>query len=650
MIEHSQSCSKDMKREITLTSIILSTILTILLGAANAYLGLKVGITISASIPAAILSMGILRLMNRSSILENNIVQTAASAGEALTAGVAFTLPALLFTGVIQEFTYWQTVLLSLIGGTLGVVFAVPLRRALIRDPKLAFPEGTAIAKVLQSESTGSDNLGLLLKGGAISSLIALLQNGLKVLSSSVESWFQMSTTIVGFQLGLSPTLIGAGFIIGTEIGIAILIGIVIAWFGILPYMAYQFHESHTLNTLQMMHYIWENYIRFVGVGCLLGAGLWSVVELIYPFAKQFLRRVKQYEHTLIDENDPTNQDIPPRWLFFIGAIFLGCAYLYLYKELQIILSEHSNLLHHVIALVGTGSLLIIGFIVSAIIAYIVGMIGTSASPLSGLTLVALIIIGVCLSSFTVIAHKAMLQITLILTVMIASTAAISNDTMQDLKTGDLIGATPWKQEIMLMFGVLVSSLTIPVILKLLYDAYGFAQHLPRPGMNPETALLAPQANLMATVAEAILSNKVPWDMLLLGLGLAAAGLILNAILKQRNRRFPVLGMGLGIYLPLVASTPLMIGGLSHYFLKRYMKKVHPEAYKKDDQRLLLFACGMVAGAALIGVFLAVPFVIFKSTDCLRLMPVHLEWLGDMLSIFMLVALYLYARKLTRAS
>ena len=200
------------------------------------------------------------------------------------------------------------------------------------------------------------------------------------------------------------------------------------------------------------------------------------------------------------------------------------------------------------------------------------------------------------------------------------------------------------------MFGVLVSSLTIPVILKLLYDAYGFAQHLPRPDMNPETALLAPQANLMATVAEAILSDKVPWNMLLLGLGLAAAGLILNAVLKQYNRRFPVLGMGLGIYLPLVASTPLMIGGISHYFLKRYMKQVHPEAYKKDDQRLLLFACGMVAGASLIGVLLAIPFVIFKSTDCLRIMPLHFEWLGDILSVFMLIALYLYARRLTRAS
>lgn len=634
-----------MKREITFTSLLLSAILTILLGAANAYLGLKVGITISASIPAAVISMGILRLLKRSSILENNIVQTAASAGEALTAGIAFTLPALLFTDAIHAFHYWQTVLLASIGGILGVIFAIPLRRALINDSKLSFPEGTAIAKVLQTEESDTANIGILLKGSLISGLIALAQNGLKILASHLEIWFKAGGALFGLSLGFSPTLLGAGFIIGIEIGIAILSGIVIAWFIALPLLSHFLYSSSTLSHNELAHLIWQNDIRFIGVGCLLGTGIWSVVELLTQLLKQFFKRVGQYEKELLKPVE-TDRDIPSRWLTVMLVVFLALTYVFLLKENQLVLSHHSPLLKHLLALIGTGTLLILGFLTSAIIAYIVGMIGTSASPLSGLTLISLIIIGFLLSNLTKMHHDAMIKLTLVLTVLIGATAAISNDTMQDLKTGQLVGATPWRQELMLIFGVIVSALTLPLILNLLYQAYGFAQKLPRPGMDPESALLAPQANMMAAVAKGIIANEVPWHMMGLGLGLAIAGILVNRILlRVYGRRFPVLGMGLGIYLPLVASTPLMLGGLSHYFIKRRIRHLPKPKFKEIDQKLLLFACGIVAGSALMGVILAVPFMLLKSTDSLRIMPNAYEWLASVLILFTLAWLYHYATR-----
>lgn len=632
--------------EITPKVIFLGVILTIVLAAANAYLGLKVGVTVSASIPAAVISMGILRFFKNSNILENNMVQIMASVGEALTAGVAFILPALIILHVWDKFNYWQTVITSLLGGGLGVLFTIPLRRALLHDKTLRYPEAVAIGNVLKaSAKREAGDLRQLVSGGVIGGVIALFQTGFQILTDTFSYWVSTASTIFGFGLGLSPALIAAGYIVGVNVALSLLVGIVIGWLAGVPILTlvYGLPQGETANQMAMS--IWSEHIRYMGVGTMLVGGIWTLSTLFKPVVTSMLTSIaalKQLRSNAAVESLRTERDFPIHYVLFATIILLIPIFLLISQQ---IIPSHLNIsatFRYFASAFSTLYILIGGFAFCSIMAYFAGLIGSSNSPVSGLLVSALLIFCVALSGFFAFTHwdmqtKEMIGSVIAIGTMVVIGAAlsISNDTMQDLKVGQIVGSTPWKQQTMLMLGVIVSSFVIPPILQLLYDAYGIGGVFPRPNMDVTQMLAAPQAGLMATVAKGVFSHELSWNMIGVGALIAVFCIIADEILKKQfNTRLPVLAVGLGIYLPLDSSVPCVIGGVLAYIVQWRLKhKYQSSDVHANEHRGVLFCCGIVAGASIMGVLLAIPFAIEQSSDALRLLPEQYNSFSGLLSI-----------------
>lgn len=645
--------------EITLRVLVLGVILTVVLAAANAYLGLKVGATVSASIPAAIISMGILRLFRDSNVLENTMVQIMASVGEALTAGIAFILPALLILHVWDKFNYWQTVITALVGGSLGVLFTIPLRRALLSDPTLRYPEAVAIGNVLKaSETNEKGDLRALISGGVVGALISLFQSGFEILAGTFSYYFKSGNAIYGFGLGLSPALIAAGYIVGVNVAISLLVGITIGWLIGVPVLTtlYGFPVGMSPNDVAME--TWSHYIRYIGVGTMLVGGLWTILTLIKPVVNSMaasfasLREIRLGKKTTVLR---TERDIPINYVFMATGMLLVPIF---FLMALVIIPETMGIStgdRYIISGLSTLYIVLGGFVFCSVMAYFAGLIGSTNSPVSGLLVCALLII--CLVFIVVFRHMG-LDPTLVQTtigpvvsigsmVVIGAALSISNDTMQDLKVGQIMGATPWKQQVMLILGVVVSSFVIPPILQLLYNAYGIGGVFPRPGMNPAQMLAAPQAGLMATVAQGAFTHHLGWEMIGAGAIIAVICIIIDEILKhQYSTRLPVLAVGLGIYLPLDSSVPVVIGGflvwIAETRLKSLFKRGSQQAealIQKHRHRGLLMTCGIVAGASLMGVFLAIPFALKESSDALSIMPASLMPFSGVLSLIVTFAL-----------
>lgn len=639
--------------EITLRVLILGAILTVVLAAANAYLGLKVGATVSASIPAAVISMGILRFFRNANILENNMVQIMASVGEALTAGIAFILPALIILHVWDHFNYWQTVVTALLGGGLGVLFTIPLRRALLQDKTLRYPEAVAIGNVLKASATKEKgDLHSLVAGGVVGSLIALFQSGFQILTDNFMYWVRLPKTIVGFGLGLSPALIAAGYIVGVNVALSLLVGIMIGWIGGVPVLSwvYGIPDAGSANEMAMM--IWKAHIRYMGVGTMLVGGLWTLCTLFKPVVNSMaasfvsLRQLKAGTHV---QSLRTERDIPIHYVCIATLLLLIPIFMLLSCTIIPSSLNISPAFRYFISAFSTIYILIGGFVFCSISAYFAGLIGSTNNPVSGLLVSALLVICLILMAFfatqtqwspemkemvgSVIAIGSM--------VVIGGALSISNDTMQDLKVGLIVGATPWKQQLMLFLGVIVTAFVVPPILELLYNAYGIGGVFPRPGMNPAQMLAAPQAGLMATVAKGAFSHQLEWSMIGVGALVAVICIIIDEILKKSyGTRLPVLAVGLGIYLPLDSSIPVVIGGLLSYFVQHRLNRLYHAGHRDDDAKLnvhrhrgLLLACGIVAGASLMGVLLAIPFALRESSDALRIMPDQFMPFAGVLSI-----------------
>lgn len=643
--------------EITIKAIAVALFTTIILTAANAYLGLRVGMTISASIPAAVISMAILRNFKNSNILENNIVQTAASAGEALTAGIAFTLPALVILGSMHHFQYWPIVFISAISGILGVLFIVPLRRILINDKMLKFPEGTAIAYVLKASENVKGVLGNLVWGGVVSAIISLCQTGFGVIANGLQYWFASGGYVYGFGLGFSPAMLAAGYIVGFEVSISIILGIVIGWVVGIPIISHAYHLGVTQNATATATFIWDHYVRYIGVGTMIVGGVWGVVTLIKPLIgavkESFvLSRQKTNDHSKLPREE---RDIPFNYII-CGLIIVFILLYFLFRHfIQIEFTAHS----HISVLFSISAciwVLLAGFVLAAICAYFAGLVGSSVNPLSGLALAAVLGTSLLLLGLFhwlnggVINQLEAASLAIVITSVMSAAAAIANDTIQDLKTGQLVGATPWKQQVMLIFGVLVASLIIPYVLQLLYEAYGFVGAMPRPGMDPMQALSAPQAGLIATVTLALFKHSLQWTMIFVGIAVGVGTLIINHFSKKRGVHVPALAVGLGIYLPLPASVPIALGGLASAFVNRKLnKQLGPDASIEDINRHkqpgLMLACGMVAGSSLVGVILAIPFVIYSSTSILNIAPKGFEPIAEAIALIMCALLYLWVRR-----
>lgn len=657
--------------EITPKVIILGTILTIVLAAANAFLGLKVGTTVSASIPAAVISMGILRFFRNSNILENNMVQIMASVGEALTAGIAFILPALLILHVWDHFNYWQTVFTGLLGGGLGVLFTIPLRRALLSDKTLRYPEAVAIGNVLKASASREEgDLRSLTVGGFVGAGIALFQTGFQILTDSFQYWVKTSTTIFGFGLGLSPALIAAGYIVGVNVALSLLVGIFIGWIAGVPILSWYYGIPDVGTATQAAGMIWRAHIRYMGVGTMLIGGLWTLCTLFKPVMNSMAASFKSLKQIRLGQKPEqlrTERDIPIHYVFIATAILLVPIFFLLAfsiipqdigisKEFRYFISGFSTLY-----------ILIGGFVFCSIMAYFAGLIGSTNSPVSGLLVSALLVICLILMAFfnayggfdsaeavevigSVVAIGSM--------VVIGAALSISNDTMQDLKVGQIVGATPWKQQVMLFLGVIVSAFVIPPILQLLYNAYGIGGVFPRPNMNPAQMLAAPQAGLMATVAKGAFSHTLEWSMIGIGAFIAVICVVIDEYLKKHHgTRLPVLAVGLGIYLPLDSSVPVVIGGILAFIIQHRLNKLYHRGRKQDEERVnvhrhrgLLLACGIVAGASLMGVILAIPFALKESADALRIMPDSLQPFAGILSVAvtMVLCIWIYRVVLDR--
>lgn len=630
--------------EITLRVIVLGVILTVVLAAANAFLGLKVGVTVSASIPAAVISMGILRFFRNSNILENNMVQIMASVGEALTAGIAFILPALIILKVWTHFDYWQTVLTSLVGGTLGVLFTIPLRRALLKDKTLRYPEAVAIGNVLKaSANREKGDLGLLVSGGFVGGFIALCQTGFQILADNFSLWFKSAGNLVyGFGLGFSPALIAAGYIVGVNVAISILVGIIIGWYGGVPILSaiYGVPDAGTVNQSAML--IWKDYIRYMGVGTMLVGGLWTLCTLFKPVVQSMVTSFKALKQIRLGESAQeirTERDIPIHYVLIAGILLLIPIFLLLSNAIIPSSINISPGFRYFLSGFGTIYIMVGGFAFCSIMAYFAGLIGSTNSPVSGLLVSALLIICVIFSAFFSFTDWSMETremvgsiITIGSMVVIGAALSISNDTMQDLKVGQIVGATPWKQQAMLFAGVVVTAFVIPPILDLLYNAYGIGGVFPRENMNPAQMLSAPQAGLMATVAKGVFSHQLDWTLIGVGALIAVACIIIDEFLKKNyGTRLPVLAVGLGIYLPLDSSVPCVIGGFLAYLVQFSLDKKYPRTshysqeleaqQNRHKHRGLLMCCGIVAGASLMGVILAIPFALKQSSDALRIMP-----------------------------
>ncbi|MHB1948389.1 MAG: OPT family oligopeptide transporter [Gammaproteobacteria bacterium] len=647
--------------EITLRVIILGIILTIVLAAANAYLGLKVGQTISASIPAAIISMSILRFFRHSNILENTMVQTMASVGESLIAGVAYILPALIILHAWTAFYYWQTVIIALLGGILGVLVTIPLRRALLLDRTLRYPEGVAISNVLRASANNEKtDMKSLTLGGLVGALISLFQTGFQILTDSFDYWVKSSgNTLYGFGLGLSPALIAAGYIVGVNVAISFIVGIGIGWLAGVPILTsiYGVPNADTANEAAMA--IYRSHIRFIGVGTMLVGSLWTLITLLKPIIQSIsasfttLKKAKLNGDTLTIR---TERDIPINYVFWTAILLLVPIFILIASFIVPADEDISRMFRTVVCGFSAIYVLVGGFIFCSISAYFAGLIGSSNTPVSGILVSAVLILCLLILTFfsTIggVQGKELFAVILGIgtCVILGSAVSIANDTMQDLKVGQVVGATPWKQQLMLVLGVLVSAFVIPPIFDLLYNAYGIGGVFPHEGMSKSQMLSAPQAALMATVAQGVYAHNLAWSMIITGAIIAVFCIVIDEILKRYNTRLPVLAVGLAIYLPMSTTIPVVIGGLLSFIINIRLNKIYQPRVKNEPKiavhrhRGLLLACGIVAGASIMGVAIAIPFAIKQSSDALKLMPDQFAFLAGILSIVItgILCLWIY--------
>lgn len=654
--------------ELTLRGMILGVLITIIFTASNVYLGLKVGLTFSSSIPAAIISMAILRFFKDSNILENNMVQTQASSAGTLSA-VIFVLPGLLMLGYWQGFPFWQTLILCAAGGCLGVLFTIPLRRAMVVNSDLTYPEGRAAAEILKVGSRedtagvkSSSGMRDIVAGGFVAGIVSLCTNGFRILSDGMAVWVNVGKGATQLPLGFSTALLGAGYLIGIASGIAILVGMIIAWGGFVPYYTNILPMDPGMSASKFAMAVWKEKVRFIGAGTIGIAAIWTLLTLMKPILEGLKMSIKSMTMSAEErashrmDTDMTVKSVLATTVAVIIGLVL-CFFDFVYAV------DISPTLMWTLVIVGVIVSLLIGFIVASACGYMAGLIGTSASPISGIGILAIIISSLVVygiaSANDLFATQAGVQfataMALFMTSVVVAIAAISNDNLQDLKTGQLVGATPWKQQVALLIGCVVGSVAIAPVLNLLYQAYGFTGAMPREGMDPSVALSAPQATLMTTIAQGIFSSSMDWTYIFIGIGVGVVAIIVNLILKgtTASLSLPPLAIGMGIYLPPALETPLVVGAVIGYFVNRYLRKraakragdLADQDVEICNRRGVLFSSGLIVGESIIGVIIAAIIVISVTSGGSEA-PLQLagkgfedtaEWLG--LIVFVAVAI-----------
>jgi len=585
--------------EITMKAVVLSVILAAVLAAANAYLGLFAGMTVSASIPAAVASMAILRFFRRSNILENNIVQTAASSGEALAAGVIFTIPALLLVGYWADFDYWQTTVIATVGGLLGVLFTIPLRRALIVTARLRFPEGVATAEVLKVgiedrfETASADStrdFRALFSAALLGGAVKFSESGLRLWADSLEGAAQVGRTVAYAGLNLSPALLAVGFIIGPYTAVVVFLGGVIGWMLLMPAYGLFNGLPPDRTGLAAAMAIWSGQIRYVGIGAMLTGGFWTLVTLREPVWKSLQTLRDSYRARSNAVIARTEQDASLLWIVVpFGLSLLPMAWIYS----TVVNSPPIGFLMTIV-------MALAAFLFSSVAAYMAGLVGSSSNPVSGVTIATIMMASLLLVLFMGAGHPAGPAAALVIGAVVCCAAAMGGDNLQDLKTGHLVGATPWKQQVMQVVGVLTGAVVLVPVLSLLQAKYGIGE----PTVIHPHPLTAPQATLMANLTRSVFGAGLPWH--LVGFGAAIGALVIVLDHRQESRgsefRLPVLAVALGIYLPLKLSAAICVGGVISAFARSAA-----EEQSEPSRRGLLFAAGLITGEALMGIMLAMP-------------------------------------------
>jgi putative OPT family oligopeptide transporter len=594
------------QRELTPRALVLGGVLAVLLGAANAYLGLFAGMTVSACIPSAVISMGVLRVLGHGGIHENTMVMTQASAGEALAAAAIFTLPALVLLGVWDSFPYLWVTAIAGIGGILGVLLTIPLRRALIVEQNLKFPEGTAVAEVLRVGERAGGGLKALTIAGLLGALIKFCETGLKFWPGTAQASGYVGRGIAYFGTNLSPALLGIGYIVGLNIAALVFVGSVISWNIAIPiYSTWFVHadpafaDSLTsgVSAADLAYEIWTKKIRYLGVGAMLVGGLWALVSIRHSLLSGVKSGLAQFRKARGEFTEVGERDVPMPWVL-AGVAACLVPIFFLYNQ---IVGSYG------IAIAMAVMMLVAGFLFSSVAAYMAGLVGSSNNPISGVTMATMLLASLLLLGLMGVDERGPAA-AIMIGAVVCCAASLGGDLLQDLKSGQLVGATPWKQQTALAAGVLVSVFVMAPILNLLLHAYGIGVPTPE-HPNP---LVAPQATLMASVAQGVFRGGLPWGMVTAGAVIGAAIIVVDEWLRKRNSaiRAPVLAVAVGIYLPLEVDTPIFVGGLIAWLVQR---KVRTEDTGAGSGTL--FAAGLITGEALIGILLAVPIVLTGSTD-----------------------------------
>jgi putative OPT family oligopeptide transporter len=596
--------------EWTVTSVLLGTVLAVVMAAANTYAGLYAGMTASASIPAAVISMGILKgVMRRGTILENNMVQTIASSGESLAAGIIFTIPALVLTGVWTEFKFWPTTLIAMCGGLLGVLFMIPLRRNLIiEERELVYPEGFACAKVLETGETGGSGATYVFSAMGVGMVFKALVGAVEVVRETVEGVVRLGKSAFYLGADMSALLIGIGYVVGLNIAVLVFLGGAIAWFVGMPIYTALHGVPADATLLDGVQGIWRDQIRFMGIGAMVVGGLASIVRMRGAIGKSLRTALHGQKHALGVAPLRTDQDMSQKAIvLLLAASVVGIFAVYVYLTHAIAISILSTVL-----------MVFASFFFVAVASYLVGLVGSSNSPVSGMTICAILFASAVLLLAGMRGSQGILA-SLGIAGVVCCAASTAGDISQDLKTGYLLGATPRRQQWGEVIGATVPAVVIAPVLTLLLKAYGI-------GTGEPKALAAPQAQLFSNIATSMFTDKpMPWMMVGIGLLIGLVILAIDEFLRKRGASFRayVMPLAVGIYLPLGLSVSILIGGFVSLAVKRLARRQADPA--AAEHRGILFGSGLIAGEAVMAIILAILLVgLGKNEAGVNRLPIKL--------------------------
>jgi putative OPT family oligopeptide transporter len=624
--------------QLTFRAVTLGIALAALMAAANTYLGLFAGMTIASAIPSAVVSMAVLKLLGGGGILENNIVQTGGSAGSSVATGILFTTPALVMLGAWHDYRYGWVFAFAALGGVLGVLFSVPLRRALIIEQKLAFPEGTAAAEVLRAGADPKHGAKLLAQAAAAGALVKLVAaNGLQLIPDEATIARYLGRGIAYLTTSLSPALLGVGYICGLNVGIVMAAGGILCWNIAIPIYASQFLSGNPalaaqvagLSAADAAGTIWSLHMRFLGVGAMLVGGVWTLIALrgsLLAGVRAGFAATRNARGAFAAEIPDTERDLPMKYV--IAGVIAA--------SLPLMLLYHSVVGSFLISIPMTLAMILLAFLFCSVSGYMAGLVGSSNDPVSGMII------------STILAASAMLLVLTrgdpvvgpVAAVMIGAAVccalSIAGDNVQDLKCGQLVGATPWRQQLMIGVGAITSATLLAPVLNLLNRAYGIGV----PDALHPHPLLAPQATMMAAVAKGLFGGSLPWAVIATGGVIGVLIICLDEWLGARRSSFrtPVLAVAVGIYLPLSISVPIFLGGLLSHLARRARAQGQSENLGGHG---MLFAAGLIAGESLTGVILAIPIVGSGRADIMAL-PAALrpgEGAGSLLGLALFAAL-----------